>query len=693
MIRRYFVSLAAVLLATLALLGENELVKSRSAGLAERRFDALEESLALIDREIKERNDRGEYFRYLGVRPGKDPDLAELNPAPRTVSTVVLLDRDLRALARSGRDLTEDERALVRAGRLRAVTTHGLLRTYILTDFAARGIAYLALAINPRSPDSSTALYAASLDFKTITGLDSETFGREDNLLLGTLLSKQAGAQEVFRLHGTSYLSVRRYLLQENMILFQLTALPPLYAFFSLYLIVAVILLSAVWLLRGFQQTRFTRRELSERILHSYGKAIDAHTSALGELSRLAENDALIEEKLVVGDAREADIEARIRAERDAQRVREHRPNPIVIDIMPEERQFRFMNPARLVTASRGAEQLGAREQKLRERAFSDELRSLMATMREQPKEGAALAPAIGEQLAESIHRFESRYHYPEIDQYLYYLNELYFDEVTNEELAQAMRVAGDAVQSHEFAIMLYDASVAAFRCGFVHGVPAELMRTLYLLPKDSIIPNDFADYGYIETTPNLRKNHFFAKRFPGGFSDNLKGIHIFPLAESFLRVRILFFDSARGGPISDSKTISHVHAYLRQVAPAIHMFFSEAADRAAGNVQDVVAWTVRELRECLILAAPEHPLLISHYVFENSLGAEALQKLVHDITRALSPGGKVLVLSQSHLLVAHDTASSEAIEALVAAQGKKFIIKESEFGKTSRNLYTFIEF
>jgi hypothetical protein len=42
---------------------------------------------------------------------------------------------------------------------------------------------------------------------------------------------------------------------------------------------------------------------------------------------------------------------------------------------------------------------------------------------------------------------------------------------------------------------------------------------------------------------------------------------------------------------------------------------------------------------------------------------------------------------------VAHDTASSEAIEALVAAQGKKFIIKESEFGKTSRNLYTFIEF
>jgi hypothetical protein len=295
--------------------------------------------------------------------------------------------------------------------------------------------------------------------------------------------------------------------------------------------------------------------------------------------------------------------------------------------------------------------------------------------------------------LLESIRRFEERYHFPDIDQYLYYLNELYFDEVTGEELAQAMRLAADVVQSHEFAIMLYDASVAAFRCGFVHGVPAELMRTLYLLPKDSIIPNDFADYGYIETTAKLRKNPFFAKRFPTGFVDNLRGIHIFPLSESFLRVRILFFDSARGGPLSDPETISHVHSYLRQIAPAIHMFFSEATDSDSGNAQDLVEWAVRELRECLVLAAPENPLLISHYVFENSLKAEIMEKLVRDITRVLADGEKLVVLSPSHLLVAHGAASSKAIEALVGAQEKKFIIKEREFGKASRNPYTFIEF
>jgi hypothetical protein len=58
-----------------------------------------------------------------------------------------------------------------------------------------------------------------------------------------------------------------------------------------------------------------------------------------------------------------------------------------------------------------------------------------------------------------------------------------------------------------------------------------------------------------------------------------------------------------------------------------------------------------------------------------------------------LADGEKVLVLSPSRIAVAHGAGSGRAIEALVGAQGKKFIIKESEFGKSSRNLYTFIEF
>lgn len=687
MIRRYFVSLAAILLATVAFFAEAHLVQSRSAVLAGRRFDALRETIALIDRQVRDKNDRGEYFRYIGARPGKDPDLAELNPAPRTVETAVVLDRNLTALARSGRDLTEEERSFVRSGRRSAVTAHGILRIYTLTDFAARGIAYLALVLTPGPADGGAALYAATLDLQTVTGLDKEMFGREENRLLGALLAGQAAEQQVFRLHGKSYLSVRRYLLQDNMVLFQLTALPPLYAYFSLYLLLAVILLSAVWLLRGFQESRFTRRELSERILLNYGRALDAHTSALGELSRLTNKEGIAEEKLVVGDTRQAGIEARIRAEREAQRQKQYSPEPIVIDIMPEERQFRFMNPARLVTPSVPSAELGAREKKLRERAFSDELRSLMATMEQAPPQAGSAG-----QLAESISRFENKYHYPDIDQYLYYLNELYFDEVTGEELAQAMRVAGDAVQSHEFAILLYEAAAAAFRCGFAHGVPAELERTLYLLPKDSIIPNDFADYGYVGVNATLRRNPFFAKRFPSGFTDNLRGIHVFALAESYLRARILFFDTARGGALANQETIATVRSYLRQVAPALHMFFSETAD-AAVNPHDLTEWAVRELRECIVRAPRERPLLVSHYVFETSLAVDQQLTLVRDIARILADGEKVLVLSPSRIVVAHAAGSGRAIESLVAAQGRKFIIKESEFGKSSRNLYTFIEF
>lgn len=689
--RRYLVSLAAIALAVCTFFAENLLLKSRSAELTERRFDAFEESIALLDRHVREKNDNGEYFRYLGARPGKDPDLAELNPAPRFVLTAVVLDRNFRALARSGRDLTDDERSLVRSGRRSAVTQRGILRTYMLTDFSARGIAYLVLVLNPVSPDSSAALYVATLDLQTVTGLDHEIFGREDNLLLGALLAKQVSGQEVFSLHGTSYLSVRRTMMQENMILFQLTALPPLYALFSPYLLGAVVLLAGAWVARAVQQRRFSQRELSEKILHGYGRAIDAHSTALGELARLAQRDPSTGEKLVIGDLRQADIEARIRAEREMQQQRQPRPDSIVIDIMPEERQFRFMNPARVVAATVTPARLPEREQKMRERAFSDELRSLMANMDERPDQATVQAgyesgPDV------SIARFEERYGFPEIDQYLYYLNELYFDDVTGKEIAQAMRVPGDAVQSHEFAILLYDASVAAFRCRFVLGLPAELLHTLYLLPKDSVIPNDFAEYGYVTVTAPLRKNSFFAKRFPAGFSENLKGIHVFPLAESFLRARILFFDTARGGALGDASTATRVRAYLRQVAPALQLYFSESA-AIAGNPYDLADWAVRELRECIVLAAPERPLLISQYVFENSLASAQQTTLVRQIAANLADGEKVLVLSPSRIVVAHATGSGKAIESCVAAQGKKFIIKENEFGKSSRNLYTFVEF
>lgn len=686
---RIFISLVAIFLAVATFFVERAVIKSRAAELSGRRFTAFEESIELLDRIVKEKNDRGDYFRYIVLAPQKEEDVGALNPAPKLVETAVILDRNFVVVARSGRDLTDEERMVVRSGRKTAVTAKGLLRTYILTDFADREIAHLALALKPVGSDTGSALYVASIDLESIASIDTEIFGREDNLLLGAILARQQPDRETFRLHGVSYFSLRRFFLQENLVLFHVTALPQLYAMFSPYLIVGVLLLAATWLLHGYQQNRFTRRELSERTLHSYHRAIEAHASALDTLSRLTASDDAVQEKLVVGTGHIEDIEERIRREREAHAVKQNRKEAIVIDVMPESRQFRFMNPARKIVPATVQTHFDVKEQKLREQAFSDELKNLMTALEAKPE----LESATGnEKLLQSISLFQKQHRFPEIDQYLYYLNELYFDEVTDEELSQAMQVVCDKVQSHNFAIMLYDSAVAAFRCRFVQGVPKELMQILYLLPKDSIIQNDFADYGYVETGNALKKNPFFIKRFPPHFSDNLKGIHIFSLNENYLRARILFFDTARGAALSDLDVVTKAKQYLRQVAPALQMYFS-VSDEAKIDPRDLAESAVRELRECTALGYSGEPVLISQYVFEDALAIDQELNLVHDVAKTLKAGEKVLLLSPSRIIVAHSPVSSSAIESLLAAQGKKFIIKESEFGKNNRNLYTFIEF
>ena len=217
------------------------------------------------------------------------------------------------------------------------------------------------------------------------------------------------------------------------------------------------------------------------------------------------------------------------------------------------------------------------------------------------------------------------------------------------------------------------------------------LQKLFYLLPKDSVIPNDVNDYGYVEITAMLRKNPYFRKRFPAGFSDKLKGIHIFTLAESYIKARVVFFDDSRGGAVADTDVITTVKSYLRQIAPAIQMFFQEGEEETT-NPRDLADWAVRELKESVAIADGGFPV-ISQYVFESSLPLDQLLSVMRDISDKLIEGEKILLLSPSHLVVVHNEAAGKTIEEIIGKQGLKFIIKESEFGKATRNLYTFIEF
>lgn len=671
---------------------------SRIAGLSMSRFDAFAESFAHLDRQVEEKNRNGDYFRFLGVKPLASGEAAELNLSIGLIESAIILDKKFQTLARSGRDLDSAELTAIRQERvMNLLAETAILRKYLLTDFSGKLMGYLVFVIRPDLRGAQGTLFAASYDFSRIASFSRDQFNGEEKKLISVLLVKQVTERRSFWIRGEEYISLRRTWLEENMILFQVAVFPRFYEFISLYFLALVLVGSLAYLILGHASARATRRELSERLLAGYDKALSARSSAIEEM---ANSLGGIKEKLVETQNVTSEIEARIAAaQAEARAAAEQKTRPIVIELMPENRQFRFMNPAVVLDPAPARKPLlSADEEKLRARAFTSELKSLMASMGEPVAEVVSRSTGAPRPkdatLIARISKFEEEFRFPEIDQYLYFLNELYFDDVTEAELAEAMRVAGDTIQSREFAILLYDSRRAVFKTGFSYGVPPEIAQSFYLLPKDSVIPNDFADYGYIEVSATLKKNPYFRKRFPTGFTDQLKGIHIFNLAETYLRARIVFFDMSRGGALADQDSIQSIRGYLRQIAPAINMFFLEAGEEG-GNARDLADWAIHELKECVSLAAENEPPMISQYVFESALPLDLLLTLTRDIAERLTEGEKILILSPSHFVVAHASGSGKALEDILIAGGggRKFIIKESEFGKFTRNLYTFIEF
>lgn len=688
---RYVVSLALLVVAAIAWFGERIVVRQRVAELAENRLTRLNVDLAALDAEVDTRNKNGDYFRFLGARPGKDTDASWLNSNADLVESAVLLDRNFATIAKSGRDLGADERSLVRQRLLRSILAEkALLRRYILTDFDGQGLAYLVLLVKPDLKNATSTLFAASFDFSVIASFSRDTFNEYEKKLVSVLLSRQNEKVNEFTIRGRSLASIRRVLITENLTFFQVAPLPAIYEYFSTYLFLLILFGSLVSIWRGYSAQRFTRRELSERTLHGLKSALGAREQAMVTMSQLATRDGAVREKLVAAVDKEAEIEERLAAAR-TETIPVQEPQPIIIDILPERRQFRFMNPARIVSAAGAAVSLSEGERKLRQRAFSTELKGLMEALA-QPAD-AQSAQRSPSDLVTEIERFEAANRFPPIDQYLYYLNELYFDEVTHAELAEAMRVAGDAVQSQSFALLLYDAAGAYYKTSFVHSAPRSLEQTFYLLARDSVLPNDVPEYGYVPLTSQLKRNPYLKKRFPSDFAEQLKGLHIFNLNESFLRARIVFFDNSRGGEISDLAVLASVRAYLRQLAPAIHMYVEDhAPDAQSGDARNLAFWSVKELRESIRLLEGGETW-ISQYVFESGLALDTQLSLMSDISRMLEPGEKIIMLSPTRIAVVHRPGAGKLIEERLTLVGKKFIIKESEFGKSSRNLYTFAEF
>ncbi|HRP68210.1 MAG TPA: hypothetical protein PLY93_01610 [Turneriella sp.] len=703
MVRVYIFVILAFALALGAYIAERFVLVNRATALSEVRFDSLRSDIERIDQEINERNRQGEFFRYLGVRPHgnkfdqREKEVRELNPNHDLIESALVLTNHFKTLVRSGRDLSLQERTLLSTQLTDTLLADtGLLRRYNITDFTGKRLGYAVFIIRPDLKKSTTALFVTSYDFETVAAFSHDAFNAEEKKLVEGVLSRLTSNREAFSIRGREYVALKQVWLDANVYLFQVSPLPPIYTYWSIYFTLILFIVVFADILRVYRAKVMTRREVSGRILDNHRRALAMHKQTFETLAKL--NDENVEKEINANflSAQPSDpilaVEEKIRLGR-AHFVAKEPPlqTEITIETNTEKRQFRFMNPALTEKASAPKIlQLNEREEKIRGKAFSDELKTLMTEVASPITKEAVKSVTTADYLLR-IEQFENAHRYPSVDQYLYYLNELYFDDVTADELFEAMRVASDGVQASAFAIMIYEPLNAVYRVGLSHDVPQNLKDYFYLLLKDSVFSIASDEYTYIEFSAALRKNPFFTKRFPKGLTEKFKGIHVFSLNESFLKARLVFFDDTRGGALDDFELISNTKSYLKQIAPAIKMFFIEAYENK-GDVFRLDNGAVRELKESLALIDCDAPLIFQ-YVFERALSVQESTLLIQKIAAQLSNYCKAILLSPSHFIVLQTPAVSSTVEEVIRECGVEFLVKESTFGHKTHNLFAFIEF
>ncbi|MBV6492495.1 MAG: hypothetical protein LDLANPLL_00489 [Turneriella sp.] len=705
MARSFLFAALAILFAALAFFAERYAFISRVSSLLEVRFKNLQDDLERLDKETSESLTQKKVVHYFEKLPSTKIARRETkgvqevfsNPNTDLVESAILTDVRFSTLTRTGRDLTLDERMrLQRNEEDFILSEEGLLRRYTVKNSMGKPIGYIVFALRPDTKRSASALFMASFDFRVITPFSRDAFNGEEKKLIESTLKTLPKKQETFSLRSKEYIVLRQTWFRLNAILFQVSEAAPLYTYWSIYFSFLLFILVLVSFVRVIRAQAATNRELSERTLLNHGQALAAQSSALDILSNL-EKESLEKEinanfaSATVADPMDAIDEKIRRGLANNPPPREKNIETIVIDVGKEKRAFKFMNPA-LTESARPSQRthLTVKESRIREKALSDELKTLMASVT-SPVEGAEASQVVPHDLLKALTDFEEKHRYPTIDQYLYYLNELYFDDVTQEELAEALRVAGETVQSSAFAVMLYEPANAVYKTGFSQGVPKNFKDYFYLLPKDTVLEFSNEEYAYVEFSQKLQKSSFFTKRFPAGFVQKYKGMHLFSLTENFLKARLVFFDESRGGGIESVEIVRNVKDYLKQIAPAIKMYFIEV-DAKKANAYRLEENAVRELKEALAAADFVSPL-ISQYVFERALSLPEIETLVDEIAIRLSVREKVILMSPSHLIVLQEEASTNTVEEVIRSRNVEFLIKESKFGVKSRNLFTFIEF
>lgn len=395
-----------------------------------------------------------------------------------------------------------------------------------------------------------------------------------------------------------SFLVTPYYWHEYSLYLLSIILQTPLYSRFSFYLFLLSLLFTMNFWLSHYWLQKKPKNKLektSAQILDLQKEAVDNLRKALDQVTTWDIPRPVAQAEYAYSRDTEEVQEFSLQEEKKViYKVKE----PLVIEVIATKKEFLFPEIDEEVPAKTPIET--KKLEKLRQKAFTPEVMQLFEEIK-----SVSLEPQISKTI-ESICQKKI-----EIDSWLVFLNEIYFDEITQQELNRLLIFLAKNLKADALAFLSYNPYLGCYQTTSSHGLDSETKTKLYLLSNDSVFVVDKSKNVAKKISYLHKKNPFFKKRFSENILKKLNAYLAIPLYPYQVRAYLLAFYFEENSQLPQTELNSVFHKNLKEVVPALKYFL---ADTLKANHSDQVSEFLKEMR--LLTGYGQRKAIVLHIFF-----------------------------------------------------------------------------
>lgn len=637
----------------------------------------------------------GDYNRLFLTRGVDSNKLSRIIERYRAIDGIILLDSNGHIIASNSRFQADINRGYLQASEksaewLEKLTPSGWLIYYPVFNYNNTYLGHFVIRYNTgyHIAETATALYEPASDVMSVHPPDylsrrahKKMQNKLKNTGTGSFDTELDG--QTYHVYSTLY-SDRSLLLVRLVPQRSLTAHPAFWVFTASFLALFFYLTAHSGRLLDHLSGAHSKQRLRE-VLDHQRETLQHLEEGIHRLRDSVPPSSLIDEHLIAAEKNdevpgfgEEHSGMKKTAEAGEKPGRSSEAEPVTITLEKSSGDYIFLDIDETVHPEPEKEKVAAEKS---EKAFTPEVKNLINEIKQAgPEEKTPVE-------TDRISRLEKMSEDLLIPKWTSFLNELYFDDITDNEMGYILKIIAEEHGATGGALLNYHAEIGCFSCISITPEYRGSSGNLFLLQNDPYFKiEDSASFSHTLLDENRKSDPFISKRFNSRDLQKLHGTFLFSLADYKINgFLFLFFEQP--GPFQEMPSRFRVlQRQLRDISPAIQNYVLEKEQ------VDLLNQTVQLVKEIKMLThLARRSATILHLHLNNSINDYTFEQLYRKCMPYLYEGERIVFNSPTHLVFMLEKTETDRImnsvySILPGATAQKFI-----FPDLGKNYYSYI--